>query len=326
MIQRRAVLAAAAFACISGATGVAHAQAPAWPTKPVTLIVSYPPGGGADIMARMIAPKIGEALGQPLVIENRPGGSGQLAAGAVSRAPADGYTLLFDASSYAVTPTLFPNSPYKGGKAFRTIAVTALFPNVVLVNPTLPARSVAELVAAAKAKPDAVAFASSGNGSAQHLAGVLFEQSAKVQMMHVPYKGGGPALNDVIGGQVPVFFGNVASTLQHIQSGKLRPLAVSGRTRSAALPDVPTGIQAGLPGFEIYEWNGLFAPAGTPDTVVDKLSKAVQHALQSPEVKGRIAALGGEPFQGGMDESAKFVSGELERMSKLIKDRSVTVE
>ncbi|HUG23483.1 Bug family tripartite tricarboxylate transporter substrate binding protein [Piscinibacter sp.] len=324
MTQRRTVLITAALACLTGAHSMAHAQS--WPTKPITLLVSYPPGGGADIMARLIAPKLGEALGQPIVIENRPGGSGQLAASAVTRAPADGYTLLFDASSYAVTPALFPNSPYKGGKAFRTVAVTALFPNVVLVNPTLKARSVAELIALAKAKPDALAFASSGNGSAQHLAGVLFEQSAKVEMMHVPYKGGGPALNDVLGGQVPVFFGNVASTLQHIQSGKLRPLAVSGRTRSSALPDVPTGAQAGVPGFEIYEWNGLFAPAGTPDAVVDKLSKAVQNALQTQEVKERIAALGGEPFSGTTEESAKFVADELQRMGKLIKEHSVTVE
>ena len=324
MTKRRAVLIAATLGCIVAATGPVHAQA--WPTKPVTLIVSYPPGGGADIMARLIAPEMGRALGQPLVIENRPGGSGQLAAGAVTRAPADGHTLLLDASSYAVTPALFPNSPYRGGKAFRTIGVTALFPNVVLVNPSFQARSIGELVTAAKARPDAVAFASSGNGSAQHLAGVLFEQSAKVQMMHVPYKGGGPALNDVIGGQVPVFFGNVASTLQHVQSGKLRALAVTGRSRTGALPDVPTVAQAGVPGFEMYEWNGLFAPAGTPDAVVEKLSAAMRQALAAPEVRERIAALGGEPFQGGAAEADRFVNNELQRMARLIRERSVTVE
>jgi len=324
MIARRTFL-AAAFATLAGfAATPSHAED--WPTKPVTVIVTYPPGGGADIMARLIAPKMGEALGQAIVIENRPGGSGQLGAGAVTRAPADGYTLLFDASSYAVTPTLFPNSPYKAGKAFRPIAVTALFPNVVLVNPGFPARDIAQLVDLAKRKPDNVAFASSGNGSAQHLAGVLFEQSAKVDMMHVPYKGGGPALNDVMGGQVPVFFGNVASTLQHIQSGKLRALAVTGRSRAKSLPDVPTVAQSGVPGFEIYEWNGLFAPVGTPDAVVKKLESAVRQALAAPEVQQRIAALGGEPFQGGSDEAAKFVGAELERMGRLIKERSITVE
>ena len=325
MIQRRhAVMTALAAAALASFPGAASAQA--WPTKPVTFMVSYPPGGGADLIARLIAPKVGEALGQTVIIENRPGGSGQIAAGAVSRAPADGYTLLFDASSYAVTPTLFPNSPYKHGKAFKTVAVTALFPNVVLVNAQFPAKNAAELIAAAKAKTDAVAFASSGNGSAQHIAGVLFEQSAKVEMMHVPYKGGGPALTDVIGGQVPVFFGNVASTLQYVKQGKLRPLAVSGKKRSAALPDVPTGAEAGLPGFEMYEWNGLFAPVGTPAPVIDRLSKAVQQALASPEVKARIAELGGDAFQGGVAESEKFVDAELKRMATLIKDRSITVE
>jgi tripartite-type tricarboxylate transporter receptor subunit TctC len=325
MIRRRTLMAGAAFASLAGLAALpSHAQD--WPAKPITVIVSYPPGGGADIMARLIAPKMGEALGQPIVIENRPGGSGQLAAGAVARATADGYTLLFDASSYAVTPTLFPNSPYKGGKAFRPIAVTALFPNVVLVNPAFPVRDIRQLVAAAKGKPGNVAFASSGNGSAQHLAGVMFEQGAKVDMMHVPYKGGGPALNDVIGGQVPVFFGNVASTLQHIQSGRLRALAVTGRTRAGSLPEVPTVAQAGVPNVEVYEWNGLFAPAGTPDAVVKKLESAVRHALAAPEVQQRIAALGGEPFQGGSEEAAKFVGAELERMARLIKDRSITVE
>jgi tripartite-type tricarboxylate transporter receptor subunit TctC len=324
MIQRRqATLAALALAASAISAG---AWAQTWPTRPVTFMVSYPPGGGADLVARLIAPKVGEVLGQTVIIENRPGGSGQIAAGAVSRAPADGYTLLFDASSYAVTPTLFPNSPYQHGKAFKPIAVTALFPNVVLVNSQFPARTVAELVAAAKVKKDQVAFASSGNGSAQHIAGVLFEQSAKVEMMHVPYKGGGPALTDVIGGQVPVFFGNVASTLQYVKQGKLRPLVVSGRKRSSALPDVPTGAEAGLPGFEMYEWNGLFAPAGTPAPVMDRLAKAVQQALASPEVKARIAELGGEVFHGGAKESEKFVDAELQRMATLIKERNVSVE
>lgn len=325
MIKKRVLLTSAVCA-LTAWLPITSALAQAWPTKPVTLVVSYPPGGGADIMARLIGPRLGEALGQAVIVENRPGGSGQLAAGAVTRAPADGYTLLFDASSYAVTPTLFPASPYKGGKAFRTIAVTALFPNVVLVNPVFAARTVGELVTAARKAPDSVAFASSGNGSAQHLAGVLFEQSAGVQMMHVPYKGGGPALNDVMGGQVPVFFGNVASTLGHIQSGRLRALAATGRERSKALPDVPTVAQAGVAGFDSYEWNGLFAPVGTPDAVVERLQAAVRQAMAAPEVRERITALGGEPFRGDANEAARFVAGELDRMAKLAKARAITVE
>lgn len=325
MIQRRPLLAGSALALAALFTA-SPALADAWPTKPVTLIVSYPPGGGADIMARLIGPHLTAALGQPVVIDNRPGGSGQLAAGAVTRAPADGYTLLFDASSYAVTPTLFPKSPYDGGKAFRTIAVTALFPNVVLVHPGFAATNVAELVTAARKSPDAVAFASSGNGSAQHLAGLLFEQSAGVEMMHVPYKGGGPALNDVMGGQVPVFFGNVASTLGHVQSGKLRALAVTGRARSKALPDVPTVAEAGVPAFESYEWNGLFAPVGTPEAVVQRLQAAVQQAMAAPEVRDRITALGGEPFKGDAAAAARFVAGESDRMQRLVKSKAITVE
>lgn len=301
------------------------ADASAFPTRPISLIVSYPPGGGADLMARLIAPKLAELLGQPVVVENRPGASGQIAAGAVAKAAADGHTLLFDASSYATTPALFPKSPYQGGAAFRPVAITALFPNVVLVNPSFPAKSVAELIVQAKVKPDAVAYASSGNGSAQHLAGALFETQAGVQMLHVPYKGGGPALNDVIGGQVPLFFGNLASTLPHIQSGKLRALAVTGKHRTKVL-DVPTVAESGLPGYEIYEWNGVFAPAAAQEAVVGKLAGAVQKVVASPEVLARIAALGGEPFSGGAAEADRFVRAQLATMAKLIRERKIVVE
>ena len=189
----------------------------AYPTKPITLVVTYPPGGGADAMARLIAPKMGEALGQTVVVENRAGASGQIGAAAVAKANPDGYTLMLDASSFSVNPSLYPKLPYDSLKAFQPIGVVALFPNVVLVNANFPAKNMAELTSAARKSKDAVSYASSGNGSAQHLAGALFESAAKVDMIHVPYKGGGPALNDVIGGQVPLFFGNLASTLQHVQ-------------------------------------------------------------------------------------------------------------
>jgi tripartite-type tricarboxylate transporter receptor subunit TctC len=268
-----------------------------WPTRPISLVVTYPPGGGADAMARLIAPKLGEALGQNVIVENKPGAGGQIGAAAVAKAAPDGYTLMLDASSFAVNPSLYPKLPYDTEKAFRAIGVIALFPNVVLVNAQFPAKNVAELIAAAKVKKDAVSFASSGNGSAQHLAGALFESAAKVDMVHVPYKGGGPALNDVIGGQVPVFFGNLASTLQHIQGGKLRALAVTSGKRTPILPDVPTLAEAGVPGAEVYEWNAVLAPAGTPEAVIGKLA-ALQKALDAPEVKARIATLGGEIAEG----------------------------
>jgi tripartite-type tricarboxylate transporter receptor subunit TctC len=305
----------------------AHAQTPAaWPTKPITLVVTYPPGGGADAMARLIAPKLGEALGQPVVIENKPGASGQIGAAAVAKALPDGHTLMLDASSFAVNPALYPKLPYDTDKAFRPIGVIALFPNVVLVNAQFPARSVADLITASKVRKDAVAFASSGNGSAQHLAGAMFESAAKVDMAHIPYKGGGPALNDVVGGQVPVFFGNLASTLGHIQGGKLRALAVTSAKRSAILPDVPTLAEAGVNGAEVYEWNVVLAPAGTPDAVVAKLSAALQKTLDSPEVKARIAQLGGEMQAGDPDAAQRFVRGQMALWAKVVKERGIALE
>jgi tripartite-type tricarboxylate transporter receptor subunit TctC len=313
-------------ACLTLPATNAGAQANAWPTKPVSLIVTYPPGGGADAMARLIAPKMAEALGQNVVVENRPGAGGQIGAGAVARATADGYTLLFDASSFAVNPSLYPKLPYDANKAFRPIGVIALFPNVVLVNAQFPAKNLGELLAIARAKKDAVSFASSGNGSAQHLAGALFESAAKVEMVHVPYKGGGPALNDVIGGQVPLFFGNLASTLQHVQAGKLRPLAVTASKRATMLPDVPTLAEAGVPGAEVYEWNALFAPSGTPEPVLEKLSQALQKAMDSPEVKARILSLGGEIQKGGPKAAQDFVQGQIAMWARLLKEKGISAE
>ena len=304
-----------------------QAQTPsAWPSKPISLVVTYPPGGGADTMARLIAPRLGEALGQNVIVENKPGASGQIGAAAVAKALPDGHTLMLDASSFAVNPALYAKLPYDTDKAFRPIGVIALFPNVALVNAQFPAKSVAELITAAKARKDAVAFASSGNGSAQHLAGAMFESAAKVEMAHIPYKGGGPALNDVVGGQVPVFFGNLASTLPHIQSGKLRALAVTSAKRSAILPDVPTLAEAGVPGAEVYEWNVVVAPAGTPNDVVAKLSAALQKTMESPEVKARIAQLGGEIQKSSPEAAQAFVRSQMALWAKLVKERGIALE
>ena len=297
-----------------------------FPNKPITLVVTYPPGGGADAMARLIAPKMGEALGQPVIIENKPGASGQIGASAVAKAAPDGYTLMLDASSFAANPALYPKLPYDSLKAFKPIGVVALFPNVVLVNANFPAKNISELTAAARKTKDAVSYASSGNGSAQHLAGALFESAAKVDMVHVPYKGGGPALNDVIGGQVPLFFGNLASTLQHVQSGKLKALAVTSAKRSPILPDIPTLTEAGLKGAEIYEWNAVFTPANTPEPVVAKLAAAFQHALESPEVKARVTQLGGEIQKGSPDQAKKFIEQQVSLWTRVIKERNITTE
>jgi tripartite-type tricarboxylate transporter receptor subunit TctC len=311
---------------VLAAAAQANAQPAAWPTKPITLVVTYPPGGGADAMARLIAPKLGEALGQNVIVENRPGAGGQIGAAFVAKATADGHTLMLDASSFAVNPSLYPKLPYDSSKAFRAIGLLAQFPNVVLVNAQFPAKSVAELTALARARKNAVSYASSGNGSAQHLAGALFESAAKVDMVHVPYKGGGPALNDVIGGQVPLFFGNLASTLQHVQSGKLRALAVTSAKRSSMLPDVPTLAEAGVQGAEIYEWNALFAPGGTPEPVVQKLNAALHKAVEAPDVKARITQLGGEPQRTTPDAAQKFISDQTSLWARVIKDRNITIE
>ena len=310
--------------CALVAATAAHGQT--WPTKPISLVVTYPAGGGADTMARLIAPRLGEALGQPIIVENKPGASGQIGASAVAKAMPDGYTLMLDASSFAVNPSLFAKLPYDSDKAFKPIGVIALFPNVLLVNPGVAATSVKELVALAKVKKDAVSYASSGNGSAQHLAGAMFESAAGVDMLHVPYKGGAPALNDVIGGQVPVFFGNLASTLQHVQAGKLKPLAVTSAKRSPILPTVPTMAEAGVAGYEVYEWNALFAPAGTPDAVVTKLAAALQKTLDSPNVKARIAQLGGEIQTAKPDAAQLFVRQQTTLWAKLVKERGISLD
>lgn len=237
---------------------------------------TYPQGGGADAMARLIAPKLGEALGQNVIVENKPGAGGQIGASAVAKAVPDGHTLMLDASSFAVK--------------------------------------------------DSVSFASSGNGSAQHLAGALFESVAKVAMVHVPYKGGGPALNDVIGGQVPLFFGNLASTLPHIQGGRLRALAVTSAKRSPILPDVPTLAEAGVSGAEVYEWNAVFAPAATPEAVVVKLAAALKKALDAPDIKARIAQLGGEIQKGDPDTARRFVREQTALWARVVKASAISVE
>lgn len=308
-----------------GAIAPASAQTD-FPSKPITLVVTYPPGGGADAMARLLAPKMAEALGQTVIVENRPGASGQIGASAVAKAQADGYTLMLDASSFAANPALFPKLPYDSLKAFKAIGVVALFPNVVLVNANFPARNVSELTAAARQSKDAVSYASSGNGSAQHLAGALYESAAKVDMVHVPYKGAGPALNDVIGGQLPLFFGNLASTLQHVQSGKLRALAVTSARRSPILPDVPTLAESGLPGTEIYEWNAIFAPANTPEPVMAKLSSAFQKSLDAPEVRARISQLGGDIQKSTPEQARSFIQQQVTLWGRIIKERGITTE
>jgi len=301
---------------------VALAQAP-WPTKPITFIVTYPPGGGADLMARLVAPKMSEILGQPIVVDNKPGAAGQIGAGFVAKSKPDGYTVMVDAASFAINPSLYPKLPYDPVKAFTPIGMLAVYPHVIVVTPSFKAKSVAELIAMAKAAPGTISYASSGSGSAQHLAGAVFVERAKVDMVHVPYKGGGPAMIDVMGGHVPVFFANVASSLSHIKSGKLRALAVMGDRRIPALPDTPTLAELGIANAEVYEWNGMFVPAGTPAPIVAKLADALKKALESPEVKEKVASVGGELFAGGPAEAAKFIDEQRQRLGKVVRDGNI---
>jgi len=307
-------------------TTVSMTQAQEWPARPINLIVSYPPGGTADLMARTIATPLGKILGTSIVVENKPGASGQIAASYVAKANPDGYTLMLDASSYSVNPSLFPKLPYDPNKEFKTLGILAQYPNVLLVNPSFPATSVKELVAMAKAKPNSIAYASSGNGSAQHLAGALFEIQAGVEMQHIPYKGGGPALNDVLGGQVPVFFGSVASTKQYVDTGKLNALAVTGKKRATSMPTVPTMAEAGVAGYEVYEWNGIFAPAATPAPILLKLSEAITKVMQTPEVKDKVISLGGEIFQGNANEADQFIKAQIAEWARLVKSGKISVD
>jgi len=317
---RRAALRAGVAAVMAPA--IARAQGS---NKPVSLVVSYPPGGGADLIARLIAPVMAKSLDQAVIVDNRPGGSGQIAASLVARAAPDGNTLLLDASSFAVNPSLFPKLPYDSEKDFAPLGVVALFPNVLVCNPKFAARTVRELVQMAKAAPGKIAYASSGNGSAQHLAGALFESRAGVELVHVPYRGGGPALNDVIGGQVPLFFANVASSLGHIEAGRVRPLAVTTRVRSRALPQVPTMEEAGVPSYEVLEWNPLLAPGATSAAVQQRLRAALHAAVNDPEVLARIRALSGEPFaDNNPAKVASFLRTQREQWARLVRERHIT--
>jgi tripartite-type tricarboxylate transporter receptor subunit TctC len=323
MLATRLIKAALAV-LLTAASGALGAQA--YPTKPIKLIVTYPPAGGADTMARLIAAKLTQSLGQPVVVENRPGASGQIGADAVARSAPDGYTLMLDASSYSVNPSLYPKLPYDPRKAFAPITLLAQFPNMLVVTPSFPANSVKELVAMAKAKPGTISYASSGNGSAQHLAAELFKQQAGIDIMHVPYKGGGPALTDVMAGQVPVFFANMASGLGHVKGAKLKALAMTGGKRSPNMPDLPTMAEAGVPGYEVYEWNAVFAPAGTPPAIVNQLYEHISKALALKDVRERIDALGGEIVASNPRDTEEFLAAQMAKWAKVVKQGNIKVE
>jgi len=321
-LLRAVPLALAGAALLMGSLG-AHAQA--WPSKPVRLVVSYPPGGTVDAVARIVAPRLSAKLGQPVVIDNRGGAGGAIGGDLVAKSAPDGYTVLLDASNHAQNPAL-RKMPFDTLRELAPVSLLVKVPNVLVVNPSAPFKSVADLIAQAKAKPGGINYASSGNGSAQHLAGELFASMAGVQMTHVAYKGGGPALTDVMSGHVPVFFASLASSMPFIKDGKLRPLAVTGKAHAPALPQLPTVAEAGLPGYEVYEWNAVFVPAGTPAPVAERLSKEFAAALKDPEVRGRLEALGAEVIGSTPAELDSFRRAEIAKWTKLAKDNRIQLD
>ena len=296
-----------------------------YPARPIHLVVAFPPGGPVDIVVRLITPQMAETLGQPLVVENRAGAGGNLPTSQVAKAASDGYTLLAHSASYAINPSLWPDPGYDPRKDFAPVAVVALQPNVIVVQEAFPARTLAELVQMARTQQ--LAYASPSSGTTAHLtAENLFRLRAKVDITHVPFKGAGPAVAAVLGGQPPIASLGVSGPIAQIKAGKLRALAVSSRERLAALPDVPTLGELGYAGMEDYVWIGLFAPAGTPPAVLEKLNQAARKAVQMPAIRERLVALGFDPGGEALPETARFVSDEIAKWSRVVRETGAKAE
>jgi tripartite-type tricarboxylate transporter receptor subunit TctC len=320
-LPRRNLLRLAAGAAALPA--VSHfAWAQTYPTRPVRLVVGFPPGGGTDITARLIGQWLSERLGQQLVIENRPGAGSNIATEGVVRAAPDGYTLLLVSAAHAINATLYDRLNYNFLRDIAPVAGVIRVPNLMEVNPSLPPKSVPEFIAYAKANPGKVNYASGGNGTAQHLAGELFKIMTGVDMVHVPYRGDAPALTDLIGGQVQVMFGNMPSSIEHIRAGKLRPLAVTAAARSEALPNLPP-VGDFVSGYEATTWQGLGAPRNTPAEIVDKLNKEINAALSDPKIKARLADLGGTVLSGSPADFGRLIADETEKWGKVIRAANI---
>ncbi|MEJ7670844.1 MAG: tripartite tricarboxylate transporter substrate binding protein [Casimicrobiaceae bacterium] len=316
---------AVALAALS-ATPFAGAQA-TYPTKPIRIVVPFPAGGTTDILARAVAQRLSETLGQPAVVDNRPGAGGNIGAELVAKAPADGHTLLMGTvGTHAINASLYSKMPYDHVRDFAPIILVAGVPNVLVVHPSVPVGSVKELIAYAKANPGKLNFASSGSGTSIHLAGELFKTMAGVQMAHVPYKGSAPAVTDLLGGQVQLMFDNLPSALPHIKAGKLKALAVTSATRAAALPDVPTIAESGLAGFDATSWFGLLAPAGTPQPIIARLNNEVAKWLASTEAKEKMAGLGANTAGHSTDEFVRHIAAETSKWAKVVTESGAKVD
>ena len=321
---RRALLAtAAAYLAL---VGTVHAQ-DAWPSRPIKLVVPFAAGGTSDVLARTLAEKLQGALKQTVIVDNKAGAGGVIGADSVAKAPADGYTILLGTiASHAINPALQPKMPYDALKDFAPVDLLGSISNVLLVGATQPYKTVKDLTAAAKAKPGSVAFASAGQGSSQHMSGELFKQLAGAELTHIPYKGSAPAIQDVIGGQVPMSFETVTVALPHIQSGKVRALAVTSAKRSPALPDTPTLQEAGVKGFDVASWQAIYAPAGTPPAIVQRLNAEIEKIVAMPDVKAKFETLGLQHSPNTPAEFAAFNKAEVAKWTKVVKDGNVKPE
>ncbi len=304
----------------------APSSASAYPTKPVKVVVPYPPGGPTDIVARVVFQQVSESTGQQFVIDNRAGGGGNIGAEAVAHAAADGYTLLVATTAHAINMSLFSGLRYDVIKDFIPVSLLTQGPLVLVATPGFPANNVRELIALAKAKPDTLNFASSGNGQFTHLSGELFNAMSGVKLSHVPYKGSAPALTDVMSGQVPLMFDTMLSAMPFVNAGKLKALAVTSPMRSPAAPKIPTIAESGLPGYEVFAWNGLLAPAGTPKAVVARLSEELKKALQLPQVKEKFSAQGFAASWETPENFGKFLQDEVEKWTKTVRMSKAKVD
>jgi tripartite-type tricarboxylate transporter receptor subunit TctC len=295
------------------------ALAQEWPVKTIRWIVPFPPGGAMDVIARSLADKSSKTLGQAIVIENKPGAGGNIGAELVARSDADGYTMLITSIGMATNKFLYPKLPYDPVKDFSPVSLIAVVPNVLVTNSTQPnVKTVTELIANAKAQPGKLTYASAGNGTSIHLAGEVFTSLAKIDMQHIPYKGSGPAVTDLIGGQVNYMFDSITSAKPHIASGKLRPIGLTTIKRSKSLPGVPTIAESGLPGYDVTPWFAVFLPANTPKSIVKKLNMALVSSMESAEIKDKFENIGAEPVGSSPEELAKYLNKEIERWGKVI--------
>ena len=328
---RRAFLVTGSGATLSLAgglgSGATPASAQAWPERPVTVVVPFPPGGGTDTFARPLTAALTQQLGQTFLVENRGGGGGTLGAGTAARAPNDGYTFFLGGVHHAIAPGVYPQLAYDLEKDFAPIAVVAVVPQVIVVNPTrVKATTLQELVDFARTNPGALSYGSAGSGTSHHLAGELFKNLAKIDIQHVPYKGAGPALQDLLGGQIDMMFDGLGSSAGHIKSGRLRPLAVATKTRAPILPDVPTVAETGLEGYEVTTWYAIWGVAGTPKEIMGRMVAEVGKALDSEQLKWIWHSQGSSPGPLKPDEMASFVSAEIARWGKVSKDGNIKIE